>query len=228
MASPRRSQSRRNSDALVSRVLEWEEKQEALKAEAARQKREAAEQVRARVNSFLEQNLTADELLKRGHKANGDGNFVEARTHFLKSFELDGKLSSRISASNMSKKAGDYETAISEYQALLDDEQLGASEVLTPKLREMVEQKLAETKQLLAEAEAAASASSLQQWQQQALLARERQASLTSWQRQPVVYVSLLLVALALAMALFAREPVAPPPPPPPKPPAFWLSFGKQ
>mmetsp|Transcript_25410 Transcript_25410/g.66998 ORF Transcript_25410/g.66998 Transcript_25410/m.66998 type:complete len:1074 (+) Transcript_25410:873-4094(+) len=63
--------------------------------------------------------LDAAALVERGHHANQEGRYAEARGCFTRAFELDGKHSSLLSAANMALKLGDHDEALREYEALL-------------------------------------------------------------------------------------------------------------
>lgn len=69
--------------------------------------------------SFVEGGLSAEELSKRGHQANGEGDVAAARAHFLAAFELEGSPKAQLSAANMALKLGESDVALREYEALL-------------------------------------------------------------------------------------------------------------
>ena len=69
--------------------------------------------------SFVEGGLSAEELFKRGHQANGEGDVAAARAHFLAAFELEGSPKAQLSAANMALKLGESDVALREYEALL-------------------------------------------------------------------------------------------------------------
>ena len=70
-------------------------------------------------SSFVEGGLSAEELFKRGHQANGEGDVATARAQFLAAFELERSPKAQLSAANMALKLGESDVALREYEALL-------------------------------------------------------------------------------------------------------------